>query len=301
MRKADLLKLLIAIIIMFIISLPEFFQIQEESAIIISCMDACSLNNITFPLCGFNNSYESFLRHKRKNQTVFLKAFVNQSNIQNIPSVCQVSSSEQQQRIVNSEVSRVNGSLEMKAKDFIFVYKHFNFTVAHENEESEEFNTYYILEVQIKKSTSRRGNTTDENIYYSCITAMMEDQNDCINISLQLTSFMENPMCPLKILWFVLLPLVFVLTVIVVTFKVFQENKKHANSKSTRMASVILQKEEYKHPGESTATNGIRLLSEETHQRRPSANVQATKILPAIPEQEFPHCSATNISTKGQI
>lgn len=74
-----------------------------ESAIIISCMDACSLNNITFPLCGFNNSYESFLRHKRKNQTVFLKAFVNQSNIQNIPSVCQVSSSEQQQRIVNSE------------------------------------------------------------------------------------------------------------------------------------------------------------------------------------------------------
>uniref|UniRef100_A0A8C3TFQ8 Transmembrane protein 156 n=1 Tax=Chelydra serpentina TaxID=8475 RepID=A0A8C3TFQ8_CHESE len=179
------------------------------STVIISCMDACSLNNITFPLCAFNNSSESFPQQGSKKQTIFLKIFINYSDFQNIPSICQVSRSELQPCILNSacesmddmnvvhqgsrsEVPEVRGSLEMKAKNFISFHKHFNFTVGYVNEESEEYNTYYILEVLIRNSTTRRGNTTEENINHSCIAAMMEDQNGCINISLQLQTYVEK-------------------------------------------------------------------------------------------------------------
>ncbi|KAM7168693.1 transmembrane protein 156 isoform 2-T2 [Macrochelys suwanniensis] len=271
MRKADLLKLLTAIIIMFIVILPEFFKTHEVSTVIISCMDACSLNNVTFPLCAFNNSSESFPQQGSKKQTIFLKIFINYSDFQNIPSICQVSRSELQPCILNSACESMD-----------------DMNVVHQgsrSEESEEYNTYYILEVLIRNSTTRRGNTTEENINHSCIAAMMEDQNGCINISLQLQTYVENPMCMPKIIWLVLIPFVFVLTVIIVAYRVFQENKKHINSKYRAMAASVIQQKDSKRSKESTPTNSIQLLSE-PNQRRPAAITQTAKILPAIPEHE---------------
>ncbi|TFK14944.1 G patch domain-containing protein 1 [Platysternon megacephalum] len=300
MRKADLLKLLTAIIIMFIVSLPEFFKTHEASTVIISCMDACSLNNVTFPVCTFNSSSESFLQQGNKKQIVFLKVFINYSDFQNTPSICQVSRTELQPFILNSTCEseddmnvvrqgsrseEVRGSLDMKANKFISFHKHFNFTVGYVNEESEEYNTYYILEVLIRNSTTRRGNTTEENINHSCIAAMTEDQNGCINISLQLQPYVENPICMLKIIWLVLIPFVFVLTVITVTYKVFQENKKHIHSKYRATAASVIQQKDSKSSKESTPTNIIQLLSE-PNQRRPTAITQTAEILPAIPEHE---------------
>ncbi|XP_034628855.1 transmembrane protein 156 isoform X1 [Trachemys scripta elegans] len=314
MRKADLLKLLTAIIIMFIVCLPEFFKTHEASTVIISCMDACSLNNVTFPVCAFNNSSESFLQQGSKKQTVFLKVFINYFDFQNTPSICQVSRTELQPCILNSTCEseddmnvvhqgsrsegkereqgkrsayfrEVRGSLDMKAKKFIYFHKHFNFTVGYVNEESEEYNIYYILEVLIRNSTTRRGNTTEESINHSCIAAMTEDQNGCINISLQLQPYVENTMCIPKIIWLVLIPFVFVLTVITVTYKVFQENKKHIHSKYRAMAASVIQQKDIKSSKESTPTKVIQLLSE-PNQRRPAAITQTAEILPAIPEHE---------------
>ncbi|XP_039396503.1 transmembrane protein 156 isoform X4 [Mauremys reevesii] len=300
MRKADLLKLLTAIIIMFIVSLPEFFKTHEASTMIISCINACSLNKVTSPVCAFNNFSESFLQQGSKKQTVFLKVFINYSDFQNTPSICHVSRTELQPCILNSTCEseddmnvvhqgsrseEVRGSLDMKAKTFISFHKHFNFTVGYVNEESKEYNTYYILEVLIRNSTTRRGNTTEENINHSCIAAMMEDQNGCINISLQLQPYVENPMCMPKIIWLVLIPFVFVLTVITVTYKVFQENKKHIHSKYRAAAASVIQQKDRKSAKESTPTNIIQLLSE-PNQRRPTAITQTAEILPAIPEHE---------------
>ncbi|XP_050803845.1 transmembrane protein 156 isoform X1 [Gopherus flavomarginatus] len=271
------------------------------STVIISCIDACSLNNVTFPVCAFNNFSESFLQQGSKKQTVFLKIFINYSDFQNIPSICQVSETELQPCILNStceseddmnvvhqgsrsEVPEVRGSLDMKAKKFISFHKHFNFTMGYVNEESEEYNTYYIVEV-LRNSTTRKGNTTEENINHSCIAAMMEDQNGCINISLQLQPYVENPMCMPKIIWLVLIPFVFVLTIITVTYKVFQENKKHIHSKYRATAASVIQQKDSKSSKESTSTNIIQLLSE-PNQRRPTAITQTAEILPAIPEHE---------------
>nr|XP_032655838.1 transmembrane protein 156 [Chelonoidis abingdonii] len=273
MRKADLLKLLTAINIMFIVSLPEFFKTHEASTVIISCIDACSLNNVTFPVCAFNNFSESLRQQGSKKQTVFLKVFTNYSDFQNTLSICQVSRTELQPCILNStceseddmnvvhqgsrsEVPEVRGSLDMKAKKNISFHKHFNFTMGYVNEESEEYNTYYIVEV-LRNSTTRKGNTTEENINHSCIAAMMEDQNGCINISLQLQPYVENPMCMLKIIWLVLIPFVFVLTIITVTYKVFQENKKHIYSKCRATPASVIQQKDSKSSKESIPTNII--------------------------------------------
>ncbi|XP_044875049.1 transmembrane protein 156 isoform X3 [Mauremys mutica] len=280
----------------------EYLFELSASTMIISCIDACSLNKVTFPVCAFNNSSESFLQQGSKKQTVFLKVFINYSDFQNTPSICHVSRTELQPCILNStceseddmnvvhqgsrsEVPEVRGSLDMKAKKFISFHKHFNFTVGYVNEESKEYNTYYILEVLIRNSTTRRGNTTEENINDSCIAAMMEDQNGCINISLQLQPYVENPMCMPKIIWLVLIPFVFVLTVITVTYKVFQENKKHIHSKYRAAAASVIQQKDRKSSKESTPTNIIQLLSE-PNQRRPTAITQTAEILPAIPEHE---------------
>ncbi|XP_039396501.1 transmembrane protein 156 isoform X2 [Mauremys reevesii] len=270
------------------------------STMIISCINACSLNKVTSPVCAFNNFSESFLQQGSKKQTVFLKVFINYSDFQNTPSICHVSRTELQPCILNSTCEseddmnvvhqgsrseEVRGSLDMKAKTFISFHKHFNFTVGYVNEESKEYNTYYILEVLIRNSTTRRGNTTEENINHSCIAAMMEDQNGCINISLQLQPYVENPMCMPKIIWLVLIPFVFVLTVITVTYKVFQENKKHIHSKYRAAAASVIQQKDRKSAKESTPTNIIQLLSE-PNQRRPTAITQTAEILPAIPEHE---------------
>ncbi|XP_075786696.1 transmembrane protein 156 isoform X2 [Pelodiscus sinensis] len=270
------------------------------NTVIISCMDACSLSNVTFPLCAYNISSKC-LQQRSQKQNVFWKIFVNYSDFQNTPSISQVSGRGLQQCILNSaceskedmnvvhqgprsEAPNTRGSLERKAKNFISFHKYFNFTVGYMNDESEEYNIYYILEVHIRNSTTSRGNITEENVNHSCITAMMEDQNSCINISLQLQTYVENPMGMPKIIWLVLIAFVFVLTITVVTYKVFQENKKQKGRKYRATAASILQQNDCKHPTESTATKSIQHLSE-TKQRKPAPIIQ-TEILPAIPEHE---------------
>ncbi|NXX58891.1 TM156 protein, partial [Scopus umbretta] len=172
-------------------------------------VDTCSSNNTTFPLCTFNNSCKRSLQRRRENQTILLKAIVNHFNFQNIPCICQSSRREQQSHnkhpeceskrdmnvdhqgsgSVAKKIPKAKGSLELKTKDVIYFDKYFNFTTVSRNEEVEH-NTYYLLEIHINNSIVRR-NAGEEYLNHSCLMAMMEDQNDCINISLQLKSYVE--------------------------------------------------------------------------------------------------------------
>ncbi|NXE72576.1 TM156 protein, partial [Cochlearius cochlearius] len=172
-------------------------------------MDTCSSKNTTFPLCTFNNSCKRSLQQRRENQTILLKAIVNHSNFQNIPCICQSSRREQQSHTKHTEceskrdanvdhqglgsvakkIPKAKGSLEVKTKDVIYFYKYFNFTTV--SEKDVEHKTYYLLEVHINNSIVGGRNAAEEYLNHSCLVAMMEDQNDCINISLQLKSYVE--------------------------------------------------------------------------------------------------------------
>ncbi|NXO73878.1 TM156 protein, partial [Phainopepla nitens] len=205
-------------------------------------MDTCSSSNITFPLCTFNNSYKRLVQQRRGNQTILLKVIVNNFNFQNIPCICQSSWREQQshpkltecesKRDVNvdhqgsgSIAKKTKGSLEVKTENVTYFYKYFNFTMVSNKEVEHDRN--YLMEIHINNSLVRGQNAADEQLNRSCLLAMMEDQNDCINISLQLKSHIEYPMCMVKITWLTMIPVVFVFTVSIVIYKIVQENKRN--------------------------------------------------------------------------
>ncbi|NXL57390.1 TM156 protein, partial [Chordeiles acutipennis] len=206
-------------------------------------VDTCSSNNTTFPLCTFKNSCKRSVQQRRENQTILLKAIVNNSSFQNIVCTCQSSRKQQQSSIKHTEceakrdvnvdhqvsetvAKETKGSLEVKTEDVIYFNKYFNFTMVSEKEEI-ECNTYCLLEIHINSSIAGGRNAAKEYLNHSCLVAMMEDQNDCINTSLQLKSYMEYPMCMTKIIWLTMIPVVFVFTISFVIYKIVQENEQN--------------------------------------------------------------------------
>ncbi|NWV57505.1 TM156 protein, partial [Daphoenositta chrysoptera] len=226
-------------------------------------MDTCSTNNTTFPLCTFNNSYRRSVQQKRENQTILLKVIINNSNFQNIPCIHQFSWREQQshpkqtesesKRDVNvdhhesgSIAKKTKGSLEVKTEDVTYFYKYFNFTTVSKKEV--EHNTNYLMEIHINSSIVRGRNAAEEQLNHSCLVAMMEDPNDCMNISLQLKSYMEYPMCMTKITWLTMISVVFVFTISIVIYKIVQENKQnYYKHRVTTSVSTILRRKGSRH------------------------------------------------------
>ncbi|KAM6402200.1 transmembrane protein 156 isoform 2-T2 [Pluvialis apricaria] len=266
LRKSQLFRLVLGIITMFILCLPEFFKIHEANTVIVSCVDTCSSNTTTFPLCTFNNSYKRSVQQRRENQTILLKAIINDSNFQNIPCICQSFRKEQQSHTkhtgceskqdvnvdhqgsgsVAKKIPNAKDSLEVKTEDVICLYKYFNFTTVSEKEEVEH-NTYYLLEIHINNSTVGGRNAVEEYLNHSCLVAMMEDQNDCINISLQLKSYVEYPMCMTKIIWLTMIPVVFVFTISIVIYKIVQENEQNHRKHRLEAVSTILRRRSSRH------------------------------------------------------
>ncbi|XP_042667519.1 transmembrane protein 156 isoform X2 [Centrocercus urophasianus] len=310
LRKSELFRLALGVLTMFILCLPEFFKVREANTVVVSCMDTCSSNSTTFPLCTFNNSCKRSLQQKRENQIVLLKTIVNHSDFQNIPCICLSSSREQQSntKYSESESSRdvnvdhhesrsidkkTKDSSEVNTEDAISFYKYFNFTMLHANEEVEH-STYYILEIHINSSVVRGRSAAEEYLNHSCLMAMISDQNSCMNISLQLKSYVEYPMCMTKIIWLSMIPVVVVLTVSVVIYKIVQENgQNYCKHRGTATFSTD--------QGKSGCRLDIRTISAtKVHLFPAKANEQpipltARKILPIIPEQEHCHLSTSSI------
>ncbi|NXU39928.1 TM156 protein, partial [Drymodes brunneopygia] len=220
-------------------------------------MDTCSSNNTTFPLCTFNNSYKRSVQQRRENQTILLKLILNNSNFQNIPCICQSSRREKQSHSKQTECESkkdVNvdhqgsgpiakkSSLEVKTEDVTYFYKYFHFTTVSKKEV--EHTTNYLMEIHINNSIIGGGNAAKEQPNHSCLVAMMEDQNHCINISLQLESYMEYPVCMTKITWLTMIPVVFVFTVSIVIYKIVQENKQnyYKHRVATSVSTVLRRK-----------------------------------------------------------
>ncbi|NWW27075.1 TM156 protein, partial [Falcunculus frontatus] len=236
-------------------------------------MDTCSSNNTTFPLCTFNNSYKRSVQQRRENKTILLKVIVNNSNFQNIPCICQSSWREQwshpkkteceSKRDVNvdhqgsaSIAKKTKGSLEVKTEDVTCFYKYFNFTTVSKKEV--EHNTNYLMEIHINRSIVGGGNATEEQLNHSCLVAMMEDQNDCMNISLQLKSYMEYPMCMTKITWLTMISLVFVFTISIVIYKIVQEKKQnHYKQRVATSVSTILRRKGSRHARRTVSATKI--------------------------------------------
>ncbi|KAM4899901.1 transmembrane protein 156 [Sylvia borin] len=253
LRKPVVFRLALGIITVFILCLPEFFKVHEANTVMMSCMDTCSSSNTTFPLCTFNNSYKRSVQRRRENQTILLKVIVNNCNFQNIPCICQLSWWEQQSHPKQTEceskrngnvdhqgsgsiAKKTKGSLEVKTENATYFYKYFNFTTVSKKEV--EHNMNYLMEIYINNSIVGGQNAADKELNHSCLLAIMEDQNNCINTSLQLKSYMEYPMCMTKITWLTMISVVFVFTISIVIYKILQENKQNSDYKHRVAKSV---------------------------------------------------------------
>ncbi|KAL9851380.1 transmembrane protein 156 isoform 2-T3 [Geothlypis trichas] len=304
LRKPVVFRLGLGIIIVFILCLPEFFKIHEANTIIVSCMDTCSSSNTTFPLCSFNNSYKTSVQQRRENQTILLKVIINNSNFQNISCICQSSWRErlshpkqrecESKRDVNvdhqgsgSIAKKTKGSLEVKTENVTYFYKYFNFTTVFKKEV--EHNMNYLVEIHISNSSLRGQNVANKQLNHSCLLALMEDQNDCINSSLQLKSYMEYPMCMMKITWLTMIPVVFVFTVSIVIYKIVQENKR--NYYKRRVATsvyIALRRMSSIHARRTVSATKIHPFPVKTSKLQARLPAQTSNRLSVIPEQE--HC-----------
>ncbi|XP_027602576.1 transmembrane protein 156 [Pipra filicauda] len=286
LRKPAIFKLVLGIITVFILCLPEFFKIHEANTVIVSCMDTCSSNNTTFPLCTFKNSCKRAVQQRRENQNILLKAIINNSDFQNIPCICQSSGREQQSHTKHTEC---------ESKRDVNADHQGSGSVAKKISNKEvEHNTYYLMIIHINNSIVGGGNAAKEHLNHSCLMAMMEDQNDCMNISLQLKSYVEYPMCMTKIIWLTMIPVVFVLTISTVIYKIIQENKNiYYKHRVAISVSTILRRKSTRHSRRTISATKIHPYPVKTSKQQIPLTAQTTKILPVIPEQE--HCHADQL------
>ncbi|XP_055653635.1 transmembrane protein 156 isoform X5 [Falco peregrinus] len=256
LRKSEVFKLVLGIITMFILCLPEFFKIHEVSMI---------FHVFASPPGG------------------------NSSPILNTPTV---NPREMRMLIIKDQAK---GLLEVKTEDVIYSYKYFNFTTVSEKEEVEH-NTYYLLEMHINNSVVGGRNAAEEHLNHSCLLAMMEDQNDCINISLQLKSYVEYPMCMAKIIWLTMIAIVFVFTISIVIYKIVQENEQnYCKHRVAAAVSTILRRKSFGYAGRTISTTKIHPFPVKTSKQQIPLTAQTTEKLPIIPEQEHCHVGASTI------
>ncbi|XP_036129734.1 transmembrane protein 156 [Molossus molossus] len=298
MTKTALLKLLLAIVITFILILPEHFKTPKGNMLDLSCLATCLQPNLTYSRSSLNFSFVTFLQPVRKTQTM-IAFFLNHSNFQNITRMCQDITSEfkmcssclvceskgNMDFISQEQTSKVlilRGSTEATANDFHSPCQHFNFTVAPTVDRLEEYNISCNLKTDTRSSAIMEEDPTKEkSINYTC--GIMNYPNNCIHISLHLEMDVKNFLCSMKITWYVLVALVFTFLLILIIHKILEVHRqvRKWQSHKYKFSSVFLRRGD----SDKLQTLTMQVISVGTTQR-PSTQIK--EVLSPIPELEVP-------------
>ncbi|XP_039704641.1 transmembrane protein 156 isoform X4 [Pteropus medius] len=259
MTKTALLKLLLAIVIAFILILPDYFKTPKGNVLELSCLEVCLQPNLTYPLSSLNFSLMTFLQPVRETQTL-MGIFLNHSSFQNFTRICQDITSEFKmcssclvceskgniELISQEQTSKVfimRGSMEVMANDFHSLCQHFNFTVAPTVDHLEEYNVTCNIKTYTRRSPIMEEDPAKENfINHTC--RIMKYPHNCIHISLHL--------------------------------------EMDVKSHKYKPSSVLLRGSD----SEKLQTLNVRVISAETPQRLPLTQVK--EVLSPIPELEVP-------------
>ncbi|XP_036764380.2 transmembrane protein 156 isoform X2 [Manis pentadactyla] len=201
MTKTALIKLLLAMVIMFILVLPEYFKTPKGSKLESSCLEMCLQPDFTYSLSSLNFSFVTFLQPIRETQTI-MGFFLNHSHFQNFTRICQDIKNEfkicssclacefkgNMDFISQEPASKaliMKGPTEVKANDFYSPCQHFNFTVAPIVDHLEEYKITCNLKTHMRKSAITEDDPVKEKfINHTC--GIMEYLNNCTHISLYL-------------------------------------------------------------------------------------------------------------------
>ncbi|XP_006918990.1 transmembrane protein 156 [Pteropus alecto] len=299
MTKTALLKLLLAIVITFILILPDYFKTPKGNVLELSCLEVCLQPNLTYPLSSLNFSLMTFLQPVRETQTL-MGIFLNHSSFQNFARICQDITSEFKmcssclvceskgniELISQEQTSKVfimRGSMEVMANDFHSLCQYFNFTVAPTVDHLEEYNVTCNIKTHTRRSPIMEEDPAKENsINHTC--RIMKYPHNCIHISLHLEMDVKNFFCSMKITWYVLVISVFIFLLILTIHKILEGHRRVQKWQSHKYkpSSVLLRGSD----SEKLQTLNVRVISAETTQRLPLTQVK--KVLSPIPELEVP-------------
>ncbi|XP_077615067.1 transmembrane protein 156 isoform X2 [Crocuta crocuta] len=275
MTKTALFKLLLAIVITFILILPEHFKTPKGNILELSCLEVCLQPNFNYSLPSLNFSFVTFLKPIRETQTI-MGIFLNHSNFQNFARICQGIMNEFQMcssclacestklmdfisREQTSKVLIMKGSTEVKANDFHSPCRHFNFTVAPTVDYLEEYNITCNLKTRTRKSASVEEDPNEEkSMNHTC--RIMEYLNNCTHVSLHLEMDVKSFTCSMKITWYVLVLVVFIFLLILTIHKILESYRRvwKWQSHKYKGTSVLLRGK----GSEKPRTLDVRVISE---------------------------------------
>ncbi|XP_044124042.1 transmembrane protein 156 [Neovison vison] len=295
MTKTALFKLLLAIVIAFILLLPEYFKTPKGNVLELSCLEVCLQPSFNYSLRSLNFSFVTFLKPVRETQTI-MGLFLNHSNFQNFTRICQTFTSEfkmcsclaceskkNMDFIFQEQTSKVlimKGSTEVKANDVRSPCRHFNFSVAPTVDPLDEYNMTYNLKTRARRpAIIEEDPLREKSMNHTCRT--MEFLNNCTHISLHLEMDVKNFTCSMKITWYVLVLVVFIFFLILTLHKILESQRRmwKWQSHKYKPTSALLRGQD----SEKLRTLNVRVISE-TKQRLPLTQVK--KGLPPIPELE---------------
>ncbi|XP_012387209.1 transmembrane protein 156 isoform X1 [Orcinus orca] len=297
MTNTALLKLLLAMVITFILILPEYFKTPNRNTLELSCLEVCLQRNFTYSFSSLNFSFVTFLQPIKETQTI-MGIFLNHSSFQNFTRICQDITSEfkmcssclaceskgNMDFISQEQTSKVlimRGSTEVKANDFHSPCQHFNFTVTPVVDHLEQCNITCNLKTHTRRSAIEEEDPNKEtDINHTC--RIMEHPTNCINISLHLEMDVKYFICSMKITWYVLVLLVFIFLLIFIIHKILEAHRRVQKwqGHKDKPTSVLLRGSD----SEKLRTLNVQVISAETMQRLPMAHVK--DVLPPIPELE---------------
>ncbi|XP_046505898.1 transmembrane protein 156 isoform X1 [Equus quagga] len=297
MTKTALLKLLLAIVITFILILPEYFKTPKGNILKLSCLEGCLQTNLTYSLSSVNLSFVTFLQPLRETQTI-MGIFLNHTNFQNFTRICQDFTSEFQMcssclvceskgdmdfisQEQTSKVLIMKGSMEGKTNDFHSPCQHFNFTVTPTVDHIEEYNLTCDPKTHTRRSAIMEEDPAKEkSINHTC--RFMEYPNNCIHITLHQEMDVKNFTCSMKITWYVLVLLVFIFLLTLVIHKILEGHRRVQKWQSHKYkpTSIRLRGSDSEKP----QTSNVQVTSAETKQRLPLTQIK--EVLPPIPELE---------------
>ncbi|XP_036057378.1 transmembrane protein 156 [Onychomys torridus] len=294
MTETALFKLFVAIVVTFILALPEFFKTPKERTQELTCWEVCLLPNLTYSLPSFNFSSVASLQPAEETQTV-MGIFPNYSSYHGFAEICQgitsgfpmcslclvcKSNGDFTSQEQTSKGLIMRGSVEVKANDIDSPCQHFNVTVALLVDAMKEYNTTCTPETHPGKSTTVEEPTREDSLNHTC--RIMGNSSTCTHISMSLEMAVKPVTCSVKIMWYILVLLVFMVGIILIIHKILEDHRREQrwqSHKSKSTASLLRGNDSAK-----LSTLNVRVIPESTR-RLPSA-AQFVEVLPPIPELE---------------
>lgn len=294
MTETALFKLFVAIVVTFILVLPEFFKTPKERTQELACWEVCLLPNLTYPFPSFNFSSVASLQPAEETQTV-MGIFPNYSSSQSFAEICQGitsgfpmcslclvcrSNGDFTSQEQTSKGLIMRGSMEVKANDVSSPCQHFNVTVALLVDAPREYNTTCTPGTHPGNSTTvGEEPTREDSLNHTC--GIMGNTSNCTHISMSLEMAVNPVTCSVKITWYILVLLVFMVGIILIIHKILEDHRRvqRWQSHKSKSTAFLLRGSD---SAKLSALN-VRVIPEST---RGLPSAQVVEVLPPIPELE---------------